>query len=80
MEIFYSFIYNCPENSFFILQSDFTRNFELLNDDQLLQAVSLINTALQNIAKCKRDLISEKNLLHFFKVAVLKSSKTEILK
>ena len=80
MEIFYNFIYNCPENSFFILQSDFTRNFELLNDDQLLQAVSLINTALQNISNCKRDLVSEKNLLHFLKVAILKSSNNEILK
>ena len=80
MEIFYNFIYNCAEASFFILQSDFTRNFELLNDEQLLQAVSLINTALQNIAKCKRDLVSEKNLLHFLKVAVLKSSKIEVLK
>ena len=79
MEICYNFIYNCPENSFFILQSDFTTNFELLNDDQLLQAISLINISLENIAKCKRDLINGRNLLHFLKVAVLKSSKNQII-
>ena len=79
MEVFYNFIYNCPENSFFILQSDFTRNFELLNDDQLFQAISLINTALENIAKSGRDIINGRNLLHFLKVAILKSSKNEII-
>ena len=79
MEIFYNFIYNSPENSFFILQSDFMTNFELLNDEQLLQSISLINTALENIALSKRDLINGRNLLHFLKVAILKSSKTEIL-
>jgi len=79
MEIFYNFIYNCAENSFFILQSDFMTNFELLNDDQLLQAISLVNTALENIAKSKRDLINGRNLFHFLKVATLKSSKNEII-
>ena len=79
MEVFYNFIYNCPENSFFILQSDFTKNFELLNDDQLLQAISLINTALENISKSKRDLVHGRTLLHFLKVAILKSSKNVIL-
>ena len=79
MEAFYNFIYNCPENSFFILQSDFTRNFELLNDDQLFQAVSLINTSLENIGKSGRDLVNGRNLLHFLKVAILKSSKNEII-
>ena len=33
MEMFYNFIYNCPENSIFLLQSTFTTNFELLNDE-----------------------------------------------
>ena len=79
MEVFYNFIYNCPENSFFILQSDFTTNLQLLNDEQLLQAISLINTALQNIAKSKRDLINGVNLLHFLKVVILKSSKNAII-
>ena len=79
MEMFYNFIYNCPENSIFLLQSTFTTNFELLYDEQLLQAISLINTALENIAKSKREVIDEYNLFHFIKVALLKSSKTEIL-
>ena len=79
MEMFYNFIYNSTENSIFLLQSTFTTNFELLNDEQLLQAISLINTALENIAKSKRDIIDEYNLFHFIKVALLKSSKSEIL-
>ena len=79
MEMFYNFIYNCPENSIFLLQSIFTTNFELLNDDQLLQAISLIYTALENIAKSKRDIAHEYNLFHLIKVALLKSSKLEIL-
>ena len=79
MEMFYNFIFNCPENSMFLLQSNFTSNFELLNDDQLLQAISLIYTALENIAKSKRDITNEYNLFHLIKVALLKSSKLEIL-
>ena len=79
MEMFYNFIYNCPENSIFLLQSTFTTNFELLNDEQLLQSISLINTALENISKSKRDITDEHNLLHLIKVALLKSSKLEIL-
>ena len=79
MEMFYNFIYNSAENSIFLLQSTFTTNFELLNDEQLLQAISLINTALENIAKSKRDIIDEYNLFHLIKVALLKSSKLEIL-
>ena len=79
MEMFYNFIYNCPENSIFLLQSTFTTNFELLNDEQLLQAISLINTALENSAKSKRDIVDEYNLFHLIKVALLKSSKLEIL-
>ena len=79
MEMFYNFIYNSPENSIFLLQSTFTTNFELLNDEQLLQAISLINTALENIAKSKRDITDEYNLFHLIKVALLKSSKLEIL-
>ena len=53
--------------------------YELLNDDQLLQAISLIYTALDNIAKSKRDITNEYNLFHLIKVALLKSSKLEIL-
>ena len=79
MEICYNFIYNCPENSFFILQSDFTNNFELLNDEQLFQALSIVNISLENISKSKRDLTNGRNLLHFLKVAILKSSKNEII-
>ena len=79
MEILYHFILNSPENSFFLLQSDFTSNFELLNEGQLVEALCLISTALSFIAKSKRKINNDTNLTHLLKIAVLKSNNQEIL-
>ena len=79
MEILYHFILNSPENSFFLLQSDFTSNFELLNDAQLVEALALINCALEFIANSKREITNDSNLTHLIKIAILKSSNQEIL-
>ena len=79
LEILYNFINNSVDNSMFLLQSDFTSNFELLNDAQLVDALTLVHIALETIKQSKRDVASNTNLIHLIKVAVLKSDNLELL-
>ena len=79
MEILYHFTLNSPENSFFLLQSDFTSNFELLNEGQLVEALCLINTCLVFIGNSKRTINNNTNLSHLLKIAILKSYNQEVL-
>ena len=79
MEILYHFTLNSPENSFFLLQSDFTSNFELLNEGQLVEALCLINTCLVFIGNSKRTINNNTNLSHLLKISILKSYNQEVL-
>ena len=79
LDILYNFVINNFNNAIFVLQSDFLNNFEFLNDIQLQESIDFINATLNTIALFKRNIPHETNLLHFIKVAVLKSSDLEIL-
>lgn len=79
LEILYNFINNNVENSLYLLQSDFTTNFELLNGKQLTDALTLVHIALENIQNSRRDVPSETNLVHLLKVSILKSSNIDLL-
>ena len=79
LDILYNFVINNFNNAIFVLQSDFLNNFEFLNDIQLQESIDFVNATLNTIALFKRNIPNETNLLHFIKVAVLKSSDLDIL-
>lgn len=79
IEILSNYINGNVDHCMFILQSDFTTCFELLNNKQLLEALQFVYTVVEIISLSKRDIASNTNLLHFLKVATLKSTDLTIL-
>ena len=78
-ELTYTFLLSNVDNCIFFLQSDFLSNLSLLNNTQLIYALTLIHLALSTISSSNSILSSHTTILPFINAVLLKTTTYDLL-